>query len=288
MDIPVRHERDNHSMRIRLALLLPIAALFAGPTQAQWLSWPSKPASKSTPAPEPSSAAVRLRFAGHGTTRQIWVDNDLSGPVEVRIDSKQPRSGFPLRQTLPGRGSYVLGRLPAGASVSLRLAAIPGRPVVHAEAASYRFPLLLPQVRIGQMPEGRYSHVDAENRQAIDFAAPIGTPVIAARDGTVMQVEDRFGDMPGRLDEANFIRILHADGSMAVYAHLQRGSMEVVPGQRVKTGEMLARSGNSGYSSGPHLHFVVQVNRGMRLESVPMKIETDAGELRLPRTTAQP
>ena len=51
---------------------------------------------------------------------------------------------------------------------------------------------------------------------------------------------------------------------------------------------MLARSGNSGYSSGPHLHFVVQVNRGMRLESVPVKIQTNAGELRLPRTSAQP
>ncbi len=279
---------DNQTMRLRPALPLLLVALMLGPADAQWLGWPPKPASPSSTANEPAAAAVRLRFAGHGAMRELWVDNDLSGPVEVRIDSARVRPGFPLQRTLPGHGSYLLAHLPKDAPLSLRLTAVPGTPGAHAQAIGYRFPLQLPEVRVGQAPQGRFSHVDAENRQAIDFAAPIGTPVIAARAGTVMQVEERFGDTPGHLDEANFVRILHADGSMAVYAHLQRGSLEVAPGQRVEAGQMLARSGNSGYSSGPHLHFVVQVNRGMRLESVPVKIQTNAGELRLPRTSAQP
>ena len=274
-------------MRFPPVLVLIVLALLVGPVHAQWLGWPPKTAGPTHVVAEPA-AAVRLRFAGQGAMREVWVDNDISGPVEVRIDTKLRRSGFPLQHTLAGRGNHLLARLPADASLSLRLTAIPGNPQSNADATRYHFPLLLPQVRIGQAPEGRFSHGDAENRQAIDFSAPIGTPVIAARAGTVMQVEDRFGNAPGRLDEANFVRVLHEDGSMAIYAHLERGSMEVAPGQRVAVGEVLARSGNSGYSSGPHLHFAVQVNRGMRLESIPVKIETSAGELRLPRNATQP
>ena len=273
-------------MRLRhillLALVLPVM-----PAHAQWLGWPPK-ATASVHVTAQPTAAVRLRFAGQGEARELWVDNDVSGPVEVRIDTPRPQRGFPLQRTLQGRGSQRLARLPADASLSLRLTAVPGSPLANANDARYRFPLLLPQVRIGQAPDGRFSHVDVENRQAIDFSAPIGTPVIAARAGTVMQVEDRFGNTPGRLDEANFVRVLHEDGSMAIYAHLARGSMEVAPGQHVAVGEVLARSGNSGYSSGPHLHFAVQVNRGMRLESIPVRIETTSGELRLPRNATQP
>ena len=289
MNILLGADPDNQTMRLRPIPCLLAMALLAGPAfAAQWLGWPPKPTSPASATPEPASAAVRLRFAGKGTQREAWVDNDLSGPVEIRIDSARARSGFPLQRTLPGRGSHLIARLPADAPLSLKLTAVPGKPGTTAQVTDYSFPLLLSQVRVGQAPEGRFSHGDVENRQAFDFAAPIGTPVIAARGGTVMQIEGRFSDTPGQLDEANFIRILHPDGSMAVYAHLQRGSMDVVPGQHVDTGQVLARSGNSGYSSGPHLHFAVQVNRGMQLESVPVKIETDAGELRLPRTTAQP
>lgn len=282
-------DHDNQAMRLRPALCVLAAMLLAGPTvAAQWLSWPPKQTHPVSLATEPAAAAVRLRFAGKGQQREVWVDNDLSGPVEIRVDSARPQGGLPLQRSLPGRGSYLLARLPADAPHSLKLTAVPGMPGASVNATDYRFPLLLPRVRVGQAPEGRFSHDDVENRQAIDFAAPIGTPVIAARAGTVMQVEDRFGDAPGQLDEANFVRILHVDGSMAIYAHLERGSMEVVPGQHVDTGEILARSGNSGYSSGPHLHFAVQVNRGMRLESLPVNIQTNAGELRLPRNTTQP
>ena len=76
---------------------------------------------------------------------------------------------------------------------------------------------------------------------------------------------DRFGD------RANSVRVLHPDGSMGVYAHLEWESTIVSPGQRVRVGQQLGRSGNTGFSSGPHLHFVVQVNHGMQLVSVPIE-----------------
>ena len=81
---------------------------------------------------------------------------------------------------------------------------------------------------------------------------------------------------------ANFIRILHDDGSMAVYAHLQPEGVQVHTGQRVRQGQRIGLSGNTGFSTAPHLHFVLQVNRGMRLESIPFRMFGPLGELRFP------
>ena len=278
---------DNRAMRaspIALPLLF-IAALIAPRADAQWLSWPPKAAPPAAiPESEAPATAVRLRVTRTGGTREIRVDSDIAGPVEVRVEGASPT---PLQRTLPAPGSYPLARRDADATLQLKLLAVPGLPGAMADDVIYRFPLRLPQVRVGQLPEGTFSHADAENRQAIDFAAPVGTPVVAARAGTVMQAEGRFADT-GQLDQANLVRILHADGSMAVYAHLQRGSLSVVPGQPVEAGQLIARSGNSGWSTGPHLHFAVQVNRGLRLESVPFRMASDQGELRLPRRAEAP
>jgi murein DD-endopeptidase MepM/ murein hydrolase activator NlpD len=64
---------------------------------------------------------------------------------------------------------------------------------------------------------------------------------------------------------------------MALYVHLNWNTIRVVPGQRVRRGEYLADSGNTGFSSGPHLHFVVQRNRGGALESVPVEFAGPRG-----------
>ncbi|HEX6572085.1 MAG TPA: M23 family metallopeptidase, partial [Steroidobacteraceae bacterium] len=59
-------------------------------------------------------------------------------------------------------------------------------------------------------------------------------------------------------------------GTYAIYAHLQLDTVRVRPGQRVGRGEYIANSGNTGFSSGPHLHFVVLRNVGLRSESLPV------------------
>jgi murein DD-endopeptidase MepM/ murein hydrolase activator NlpD len=72
------------------------------------------------------------------------------------------------------------------------------------------------------------------------------------------------------MGEANFVQIMHDDGTHAIYAHLQLDTVRARIGQHVARGEYIANSGNTGFSSGPHLHFVVLHNVGLRSESVPV------------------
>ena len=115
----------------------------------------------------------------------------------------------------------------------------------------------------------------------VNITMPVGTPVHAARGGTVMDVEEDFNrggtDRSKFVDKANHVRILHADGTMGLYAHLDLASVGVRPGSRVRAGQQIARSGNTGFSSGPHLHFAVQANVGMKLISLPFKFQTASG-----------
>ncbi|HAV88096.1 MAG TPA: peptidase M23, partial [Pseudomonas sp.] len=119
-----------------------------------------------------------------------------------------------------------------------------------------------------QGANGQYSHFTAKGRYAVDIAMPEGTPIIAARGGMVVKVENEQSGR-GNNPAGNFVRVLHDDGTMGVYLHLMQGSVVVREGQRVATGERLARSGNTGNSTGPHLHFVVQRNVGLAIESIP-------------------
>src|SRR5690606_20218640 len=172
------------------------------------------------------------------------------------------------------------------AGPGVRRAARPGG--VNARPADYEylFPLQAIAPRVEQAWGGGYSHPAAETHYAVDFAAPPGTTVLAAREGVVMQVE--MHDANAGHGRANLVRILHDDGSMAVYAHLQPGGALVRPGQAVRRGQPIAVSGNSGASTGPHLHFAVQANRGMHLESLRFRMWAPGGILRFSEPPREP
>jgi hypothetical protein len=111
-------------------------------------------------------------------------------------------------------------------------------------------------------------------RFAFDFAMPVGTPVLAAREGTVVRVSDGFTEAgldPSFGVKANKVMILHADGTFADYAHLRVGAI-VKPGQQVKQGEVIGYSGHTGFSAGPHLHFAVLRRSGSGdVETLPIR-----------------
>ncbi|MCA1640350.1 MAG: peptidoglycan DD-metalloendopeptidase family protein, partial [Acidobacteria bacterium] len=93
---------------------------------------------------------------------------------------------------------------------------------------------------------------------AIDFAMPIGTSIIAARDGEVVAARGEFYDNNGEDLKENFVFIRHADGSIGRYFHLTRDGALVKIGDKIKQGQLIGLSGNTGQSAGPHLHFDVQ------------------------------
>ena len=104
---------------------------------------------------------------------------------------------------------------------------------------------------------------DGKPHRAIDLRAAVGTPVYAAEDGTVDWVQTWDGrSTRGDQSYGNLVRIRHADYNggklQTLYAHLKESKVRY--GQAVKEGELLGYSGNTGKSTGPHLHFEVRLN----------------------------
>jgi len=130
----------------------------------------------------------------------------------------------------------------------------------------YRLPFKKGTItRITQEPNGFLTtHKDALSRYAVDFSVPLGTPVLAARAGTVIEIRDSFnegGVDPNLIEKTNLVSVMHSDGTFAQYVHLAPYSLLVRPGERVETGQMIGESGNTGYAGGPHLHFDLRRTR---------------------------
>ena len=97
-----------------------------------------------------------------------------------------------------------------------------------------------------------YARFGLAGHNGLDFGVPVGTPVRAAADGLAGRVESRDQDGYGR-----HVRLTHDDGVVTIYAHLERPLVHTC--QPVEAGMVIGLSGNSGFSTGPHLHFEVRV-----------------------------
>lgn len=221
---------------------------------------------------------VYLETRRHEAGETLLVHNDLYAPVQIELELSDlgNASGVPdkpISWVLPPRSKIRLVTLaPRDPGQPLRyrsrLHFALGDPRLQPRQYAYPLPWQGGPFRLTQGANGQYSHFTPKGRYALDIAMPEGTPIVAARSGTVVKVENHQSGR-GTNPSGNFVRILHDDGTMGVYLHLMRGSVKVREGQRVALGESLARSGNTGNSTGPHLHFVVQRNVGMALESIP-------------------
>jgi murein DD-endopeptidase MepM/ murein hydrolase activator NlpD len=231
---------------------------------------------------------VRLDIKKQKGVDSVFVRNDLYAPVEIELSfaGLQNVSGAPdqpIRRVLPARGNSRLALLTA-TQAGQPLAYTPrfryslGDPSGTAQAYRYPLPWRGGPFRLTQGANGQYSHFGVKNRYAMDIAMPEGTPIIAARGGVVVKIENAQTGR-GTDPSGNFVRVLHDDGTMGVYLHLKRGSVNVREGQRVEGGSALALSGNTGNSNGPHLHFVVQRNTGLGLVSIPYQFNQPVGSL---------
>ncbi len=221
---------------------------------------------------------VKLETKKHAAGETLLVRNDLYAPVEMelRLDGVANAVGVPkkpIHWILPPRQTIRLVTLtprdpqkPLRYTPKLRYAL--GDPRLLPKPYNYPLPWSGGPFKLTQGANGRYSHFTPKGRYAQDIAMPIGTPILAARSGVVVKIENNQTGR-GNNPSGNFVRIMHDDGTMGVYLHLKRGSIDVGEGKRVAAGQQIAQSGNTGNSTGPHLHFVVQRNMGLALESIP-------------------
>lgn len=136
---------------------------------------------------------------------------------------------------------------------------------------------------IGQAYGGKFSHYLNEQRYALDFTMKEGTVICAARDGIVISVKDdsnKRGKTIKYLEFGNYITIYHKDGTMADYYHIQKNGSKVKLGDQIRVGQEIALSGNTGWSSGPHLHFqVYRYDNEMELNTIPTKFKLEGGNI---------
>lgn len=235
---------------------------------------------------------VRVTAERGSDTVRIFVEtaNCLDITLTVTSEGQNMRSSVPLPVTIDTRGRsrvevVTLRRADSGKAwrysyrYSWRYGGRGGRP----DRTVYALPFAAGTRRhLLQGYGGSYSHqTGSPNEHAHDWDMPEGTTVLAARAGLVVGVrqDSRAGGPSERFKNcANYVVIRHDDGTYAEYLHLQPGGAIVRLGDRVETGDPIAHSGNTGFSSRPHLHFsVFRALDGQKRETLPVQFLTRDG-----------
>jgi murein DD-endopeptidase MepM/ murein hydrolase activator NlpD len=224
---------------------------------------------------------VRNRYAVAMTLRwSIGALDNLEASSPLEGTTVLPAAREPLG---PGEPVVLaeLSQVEAGARYHRELAYSARFGDPRARPRPYVYALPYPHGRtfaVLQGFHGEFSH-RGSNEYAVDFNCPVATPVTAARPGIVVAVNasaQGSGTTPEFLDDrrANFVLILHGDGTLGEYMHLAPSGVEVTPGQAVRRGQELGLSGNTGFSSTPHLHFQIMTaaDDGIAKRSFPFEL----------------
>lgn len=237
-----------------------------------------------------------LDVARDGNVSELHARNTNDYPItySIRVRSNGERKERPrtFSGSLPGKSSERLTELPSAIehvdelSASCRWTVGPDN-ATHDDDHVYLLPYADgSSFRVLQGFGSRFSHSGGE-QYAVDFNMSSGTPVHAARSGVVARIEESndkgcWEDGCGAF--ANFIVVLHDDGTTGEYYHLQQNGALVAAGDKVIAGQKIGLSGNTGHTTMPHLHFAVYMatKRG-RSQSVPISFLSGDGVVYEPR-----
>ncbi len=245
-----------------------------------------------TPAlPKDTNVQIVEEKDGETVTLYARLTNCTEATITLTMNLKgmTASTSLPLTVDATGRSSFELVTIQPTDSTqhwnySYHYQWKPGR---RGNVTQSSFAYALPYVRgsyvVVQGPLGKFSHYQGSgDENAIDWAMPVGTTVCAARDGTVVGIrEDSDVGGPDLKFKGchNYVIIRHDDGTFAEYCHLKGHSVLVELGQKVRKHDPLALSGNTGYSSRPHLHFAVFCTiDGNKRRTIPVKFRTPDGK----------
>lgn len=107
-------------------------------------------------------------------------------------------------------------------------------------------------------PRAHFAHF----KYAIDFILPEGSKILASKSGTVIdiKIDSKFGGADPKYNDrkyVNYVTLKHSNGKYSQYAHLKYKGSLVKVGDKIKNRQPIALSGNTGFSTAPHLHFQV-------------------------------
>jgi len=140
------------------------------------------------------------------------------------------------------------------------------------------------ECRVSQGAGDRSTH-KGWDIHAVDFDLPTGTPVLSISDGTVIRTRGSSDstcaeNTPECNQLVNFIEVLNPDGGIVEYLHLAKNGVLVSPGDAVRRGQKIGYSGDTGYSSGPHLHLaILMVDPDLKQTTAPIRFETTMGTM---------
>ena len=264
--------------------------------QGQWHFTDKKPSSDKSAEQfkvkiqKPRNTPVRLELQLEEQTdssTSLFVRNPFPAPIQCFFNNGSDKESNDDKNIIIEAKERVLAldSLPSNSrGEDIRYRCLFGRPDSTPSTAPIAVPFTsFKSMRVSQGFNGEFSHFLEPNKYAIDIALPVGTKITAVRDGVVIDTEDNFAYAGYKSkffeDKANFVSVLHDDGTYATYAHLLIGKILVKPGQKVTTGQPLGYSGNTGFSTGPHLHFVIRYNKQGKSVSHPFKLLQSDGSI---------
>ena len=239
-------------------------------------------------AVQSENKTVRVTTRQDGDLTHFLVRNDelceVTMTFEMGLSNLKGSVDFPCTVTLPPGEeveTFTLAPIEPGAKWEYSYTnfyKLGSQCAKHDETYVYQLPYAPGnEFKVTQSFNGTFSH-KGSNKYAIDWKMPVGTPVRAARAGVVVKIKDGSakGGSSLKYDPFNnYVLVRHDDATLGQYCHLQKNGALVKPGQVIKAGDVIALSGNTGFSSGPHLHFCVfKTRNGRERESIPISFRT--------------